>query len=135
MEHAGFDIARRLANMCSLFRSFLDHFEGYFVRVHGKQSRHYQDWKRSTSLLELLNEWDQSFQNIINFANEVRIKETHQHAQEIANLRGSLKIGSSGKIALIWFPHVETKPEKLNFSLDWLPEITARLVVEEANSR
>ena len=57
-----------------------------------------------TSLLELLNEWDQSFQNIINFANEVRIKETHQHAQEIANLRGSLKVGSLGKIALVWFP-------------------------------
>ena len=49
MEHASFDISRKFANMCSLFRSFLDHYDRYFVHAHGKDSLHYKDWKQTLS--------------------------------------------------------------------------------------
>jgi hypothetical protein len=46
LEHASFDISRRFANTCSIFRSFLDHFDGYFVRKFGKDSTKHREWKR-----------------------------------------------------------------------------------------
>lgn len=39
------DISRRLANMCSLFRSFIDHFEGFFKRKFGRRSPEFREWR------------------------------------------------------------------------------------------
>jgi hypothetical protein len=45
LEDGIFHMSRRFANTCSLFRSFLDHTDRYFVHVHGKQSPKYKLWK------------------------------------------------------------------------------------------
>ena len=45
MDHSSFDISRRLANTCSLFRSFLDHFDRKFLLQYGKESELYCRWK------------------------------------------------------------------------------------------
>jgi len=45
MEDGVFHMSRRFANTCSLFRSFLDHTERYFVQTHGKESLEYKSWK------------------------------------------------------------------------------------------
>lgn len=55
MERASFDISRRFANTCSMFRSFIDHYDRYFVHTHGKTSKQYRDWKTAQS-----NEYDES---------------------------------------------------------------------------
>jgi hypothetical protein len=53
LEDAGFNISRRFANTCTMFRSFLDHYDGYFNRAFGDTSVQFRDWKEV-----LANEYD-----------------------------------------------------------------------------
>ena len=52
-EHTGrlhmLDLSRRLANLQSMFRSFLDHYDRLFVKRYGRGSKQHNDWKLSLS--------------------------------------------------------------------------------------
>ena len=45
MDNALFDIARLIANTCSLFRSFVDHSDRSLAKIFGKESAEYASWK------------------------------------------------------------------------------------------
>jgi hypothetical protein len=46
LEDASFNISRRFANTCTMFRSFLDHYDGYFKHAFGETSDEFRDWKQ-----------------------------------------------------------------------------------------
>lgn len=56
MENGSFDFSRMLANLCSMFRSFLDHTDRYFLYEFGKLSPQYSEWRRLIS-----SEYDKNF--------------------------------------------------------------------------
>lgn len=49
MENGSFEFSRMLANLCSMFRSFLDHSDRFFMYKFGKSSSQYSEWRRITS--------------------------------------------------------------------------------------
>lgn len=207
MEHASFDISRKFANMCSLFRSFLDHYDRYFVHAHGKDSLHYKDWKQTLSeeydsqdsyklvymmrnfiqhydmpplsisihdsmaeehfstsvklieselkkdqkffgklsasfnadlhdlsLLTILDKRSESFARIVRFANGIRIHDAIPASMLIAGLRKELGIDDKGKLVITWFVKADGPVEKLNLTLEDLPEEKARILISETEN-
>ena len=198
MEIANFEIARRFANTCSLFRSFLDHYNRYYFNTHGRGSEKYCNWNASLSreydgelayrivymmrnyiqhydmpplsigisdsadkpgfetrihidlktlaqdkkiakkleknvdalpdqmsLLVTIDRWSQCFDRIVNEANIVRARDVSIHATTVLQVRKSLNLEGAGRLALMFLPKTDVKPDKFTFNVRYLEESKA----------
>lgn len=204
LEQANFDLARRFANTCSLFRSLLDHFDRYLLKRHGPDSEQYQSWKnclsteydlvlayrivyhmrnyiqhydmpplslsitdkadeegfsvrvdidvdrlmedktfknklvvdsfedRAVSLFHILDDWDASCKRLVEHVTAIRVQEALPAAHEILNVRKALPIGDHGRIAMVYLPAMDKRPEKVSLNLNHLHETKAQIIVRLA---